>query len=223
MFHIKICGITSNGDALLACQAGADAIGLNFYTGSPRYVSPSQAGDIICDLPTDVQKVGVFVNAKASDVCRIFDQLELDAIQLHGDEPPPFLGLLGSRPVIRAFRCRNRGLQPVVDYLNQCAALRCVPQCILTDAYYPGQYGGTGRVFDWTLISEVRQTFHGIEVILAGGLTPSNVATAIATGLPNAVDTASGVESSARVKDPVLIGEFVQNAANAFSRIDTRK
>jgi len=219
MFRIKICGITSNEDARLACQAGADAIGLNFYEGSPRCIGLPLAREITSNLPPEVQKVGVFVNATAADVCRTFDLLELDAIQLHGDEPPPFLGLVGNRPVIRAFRCRNGGLQPVVDYLNQCAALRCIPQFILADAYYPGQYGGTGCVFDWNLISELRQIFNGLEVVLAGGLTPGNIFEAISTARPNAVDTASGVESSAGVKDRDLVRDFIQNAKNAFLKI----
>ena len=219
MFHVKICGVTSSTDANEASLAGADAIGLNFYENSPRYVGGPLAKEIVESLPAAVQKIGVFVNADAADVCRTHDDLGLDAVQLHGDEPPPYLGLLGNRTVIRAFRCRETGITPVVEYLDKCMALGCVPRFALLDAYYPGQYGGTGRVFDWNLLAKANQQLHGTQVVLAGGLTPENIGQAIETACPNAVDTASGVESVPGVKDVELVRAFVRNAQNAFDRI----
>ena len=220
MFQIKICGVTSCQDAELVSEVGADAIGLNFYDGSPRFVDKDRARDIIASVPNSVRKVGVFVNSSATEVCQMFDGLQLDAVQLHGDEPPPFLSLLRQRPVIRAFRCRDSGLSPLIDYLHKCADLECVPRCVLTDAYYPGQYGGTGRVFDWNLINASSDALRGIDLVLAGGLTPSNVIEAIETARPHAVDTASGVESSTGVKDRVLVTEFINNAKAAFAKLE---
>ena len=222
MFRIKICGVTTSEDAQQASMAGADAIGFNFYEDSARYVQHSRAREIVSGLPCGVRKIGVFVNAKAADVCHTYDDLGLDAIQLHGDEPPPFLGLLGQRPVIRAFRCRDTGMAPVVEYLDKCMAIGCVPQFVLMDAYYPGQYGGTGTVFDWNLISGSNQQLHGAEVVLAGGLTPENIGEAIETARPRAVDTASGVESEPGVKDSGLVRAFVQNAQIAFARLEAK-
>ncbi len=219
MFQIKICGVTSREDAEGACAAGADAIGFNFYENSPRFVQLSDARKMIEVVPSQVCKVGVFVNDDVARICDVFDELQLDAIQLHGDEPPPFLGLLGNRSIIRAFRCRDSGIEPVVEYLEKCSALGCVPQCVLMDAYYPGQYGGTGKVFDWTMVKGSSQKLYGAQVVLAGGLTADNVDKAIATAMPKAVDTASGVESSPGVKDMNLVQSFVRRAAAAFQEI----
>ena len=104
MFRIKICGITSVEDARAVAAAGADAVGLNFYAKSPRYVTPEKARQIVNALADELVKVGLFVNAAVEEVCETFDQLGLDLIQLHGDEPPTFPARLGGRPVMRAFR-----------------------------------------------------------------------------------------------------------------------
>ena len=108
MFRIKICGITSVDDALLVARAGADAVGLNFYPRSPRYISLDTARKIVAALPKEIVKVGLFVNAPPADVCRTYSDLSLDLIQLHGDEPPEYLAQLGGRPVMRAFRVLAR-------------------------------------------------------------------------------------------------------------------
>ena len=113
MFCVKICGITNVEDARAVVTAGADAVGLNFYPKSPRYVTPEQASPIIDALPAEVVKVALFVNAGSDDVCRTFDDLKLDLIQLHGDEPPEFIARLGGRPVMRAFRIDQRSRQPL--------------------------------------------------------------------------------------------------------------
>ncbi len=217
MFRIKICGITNVDDALEVLAAGADAVGLNFYHRSPRYVRFEQAQDIVNALPSDFLIVGVFVNAAIRRVCQIFDQLELGLIQLHGDETPEFLAGLGARPVIRAFRPGPDGLRPVSEYLQQCRQLGCLPQMTLIDSHQKGKYGGTGRVADWTLAAQYHADRQHPPLVLAGGLTPDNVAQAIRTVRPAAVDTAGGVESSPQRKDPSAIREFVRAARQAFT------
>lgn len=216
MFCIKICGITNRDDALLAVQAGADAIGLNFYPPSPRFVSLETARQIIAALPNEIVKVGVFVNATAADVCKTCDELHLNLIQLHGDEPPEYLAHLGGRPVMRAFRLGPAGLSPVVTYLDDCRRLGCLPRLVLLDAYTPGVYGGTGEIADWAVAAEYRAMDQVPPLVLAGGLTPQNVTRAIRSVRPAAVDTASGVESSPGRKDPAAVAAFVRVAREAF-------
>ena len=196
MFHVKICGITRTEDARAAAAAGADAIGLNFYAGSQRCVSRQQAGEIVAQLPAGVLPVGLFVNADAHDVCRLFDELKLGLIQLHGDEPPEYLAQLGTRPVMRAFRLGAEDWQPIVEYLDRCRRLGCLPRMVLIDAFQPGQYGGTGQTADWSLLADWRTRLGDLPLVLAGGLTPENVVAAIEAVHPIAVDTASGVEVS---------------------------
>lgn len=219
MFRIKICGITNVDDARAAVDAGADAIGLNFYPKSSRFIDLHDAQQIVDAVPTDVIKVGVWVNAPSSDIGDVFDRLALDLIQLHGDEPPEFCRELGQRPILRAFRCCATDLQPIREYLDQCHRLGAVPRMVLADSFQPGHYGGTGIVADWTLISADRDRLGAVPLVLAGGLGPHNVAAAIATARPNAVDTASGVEESPRRKSPELIRAFVRAAAEAFSQL----
>jgi len=216
MYRIKICGITSSEDARLAVSAGADAIGLNFYEPSPRYVAPDRAREIAAAMRHGVTKVGVFVNASAKQVRDTFDHLRLDWIQLHGDEPPEFLTHLGKRPVVRAFRCRQSDLTPLADYLRTCRELGHAPQAVLLDAYEPGQYGGTGKVVDWDVVAATKDQLGELPVVLAGGINPTNVEQAILTAKPAAVDTASGVESNPGVKDPDKVQAFVAAARKAF-------
>ena len=224
MFRVKICGITNREDAVTAADSGADAVGLNFFDGSPRCVSREVAQEILKILPPQVTKVGVFVNSPASEVRKTFDDLDLDIIQLHGDEPPPMLGLFENRPVIRAFRCRDTGLDPVVEYIEKCTRLACIPYGVLIDAYYPGQYGGTGRAVDWNSVVRQRAELGNLNLVLAGGLTPANVAKGIATVQPTAVDTASGVESSPGIKDASKLQQFVKAAESAFTALlDSKK
>lgn len=214
MFRVKICGITTVDDATLVAQAGADAIGLNFYPRSPRWLAPDRAEAVARAVPPSVVKVGLFVNAPAEEVCATFDRLGLDLIQLHGDEPPEYLLELGNRPVIRAFRVGPGGLQPVEHYLARCHQLGGVPQMTLVDAQVQGAYGGTGQVTDWDVVRTYSS--NNPPLILAGGLTPTNVGAAIAAVCPKAVDTASGVESSPGRKDAALVHQFVAAARAAF-------
>jgi phosphoribosylanthranilate isomerase len=219
MFRIKICGITCVEDALATARAGADAIGLNFYPRSPRYVAVEAARQIMAVLPTEMVAVGLFVNTPSSDVCRLCDELQLDLIQLHGDEPPEYLALLGARPIMRAFRVGADGLQPVLAYLDRCRELAAMPRLTLLDSPAGAKFGGTGQTGDWSAAAEYAQ--HAAEanlpaLVLAGGLTPENVAAAIQAVHPAAVDVATGVESSPGRKDPAVVEAFVQAARLAF-------
>jgi len=216
MFSIKICGVTSVNDALMVAAAGADAVGLNFYPKSPRYVTPELARRISEALSWRVVKVGLFVNASSREVCRTFDQLRLDLIQLHGDEPPEFLGELGGRPVMRAFRVGADGLRPVAEYLDQCGKTGCTPRLVLMDSAQDGQYGGTGALPDWSALEGYPIEAAHPPMVLAGGLTPENVGHAIHTVRPTAVDAASGVETSPGRKGDLLVQRFVKAARQAF-------
>jgi phosphoribosylanthranilate isomerase len=217
MFQIKICGITDVDDARLVARAGADAIGLNFYPKSPRFLSAEKARAIAAAVPAGVCKVGLFVNAPALEVGRLFDQLGLDLIQLHGDEPPEYLAGLGGRPVMRAFRLGASGLEPITRYLTRCRQLEALPQLVLIDSLVAGSYGGTGQVANWTLAG--RYPRENPPLVLAGGLTPANVAESIRTVRPAAVDTASGVESSPGRKDLDLVGQFIAAARAALAAL----
>ena len=210
MFQVKICGITSVDDAQAAAEAGADAIGLNFYSRSSRYVPIETARCIVDALPAGIVKVGLFVDTPASEICRLFDQLRLDLIQLHGDQPPEFVAQLGGRPVMRAFRVGAAGLQPIREFLAQCGDLDVSLQAVMIDALVTGSYGGTGTIADWTLARQYVVEIGTPPLVLAGGLTPKNVAEAIRTVRPAAVDVASGVESSPGRKDPTAVAAFVR-------------
>ncbi|MBI3303006.1 MAG: phosphoribosylanthranilate isomerase [Deltaproteobacteria bacterium] len=199
---VKICGITTVDDALLAVQYGADALGLNFYPRSPRCVTLTQAEKIREVVPPEVWCVGVFVNAPRSSVEEIASRLRLDAIQFHGDEQEKELKGWG-RKVIRAFRLRGGELSPQV--------LACEADYLLVDAYQEGMYGGTGQTLAWDAIGALLRD----RLILAGGLTPENVAQAVRAVRPFAVDVASGVETSPGKKDPHKLEVFISHAHTA--------
>ena len=209
VFRVKICGITNVEDARHAAGAGADAIGINFYGGSVRAVSLDQARTIAEAVPDEVSKVGVFVNASPAEVRQAAERLNLDYVQLHGDEPPSMLGDLAGVRVIRAYRLGNEGWQPLVNYLNDCRRFAAMPAAILVDACREGAFGGTGQAVDWALTRQFHELHLGLPLILAGGLTPQNVGDAISAVSPAAVDTASGVESSPGRKDPTKVAAFV--------------
>lgn len=238
MFRIKICGITNLEDARLAVRAGADAIGLNFFAQSPRFITPEMAGEIIQVLPPAVVKVGVFVDAPAEEVCRLFDDLRLDLIQLHGREPPEYVAQLGGRPVMKAF-CASPGTVPIfvptkmglspsasppasslldlmVAYIARCRELGAPLSSVLLDALVAGQHGGSGHTTDWRLARDYTARTDLPPLVLAGGLTPENVAEAIRTVHPAAVDVASGVELSPGRKASALLESFIQAAQLAF-------
>jgi len=216
MFRIKICGITGVEDARMVARTGTDAVGLNFYPKSPRFLTLDSARKIVSALPDGVVKVGLFVNAEVDDLTSTVDLLGLDLIQLHGDEPPEFLVALGDRPVMRAFRLGQDGLRPITEYLRRCRFLDCMPRMVLIDSHVAGAYGGTGVVTDWPALVGYPTDEDFPPLVLAGGLTAANVAESIRTVHPAAVDTASGVESSPGQKDRARVEAFVLAAQRAF-------
>ena len=220
MFRVKICGITTVEDAQVVAQAGADAIGLNFYPKSPRVIDLDAARAIIEHLPPEIVKVGVFVGSSLTGVRDTFDELGLDAIQLHGDESAEFLAKLDKRPVIRAFRVAEDHLYEMTDYLAVCRRMGSIPRMALADALVPGVYGGTGLLADWKTLRAYPAKHWHPPLILAGGLTPQNVGDAIRIVRPAAVDTASGVESSPGRKDAAKVRAFVRAAAAAFDLLE---
>ncbi len=198
MVRIKICGITNLEDALLAAELGADALGFIFYPPSPRSIAPDAARAIIAQLPPFVSTVGVFVDENAATVKKLAAQVGLDWLQLHGQETSEYCRTLGRR-VIKAFRIQDE------NSLTGLAAYRGAAQALLLDTYKKGLVGGTGETFNWGLAREARK--YG-PIILAGGLTPANVAQAIAAAQPQAVDVASGVEASPGKKDAERLRAF---------------
>lgn len=212
MFRTKICGVTTASDAQMIARAGADAIGLNFYENSKRYLAPEKCPVITAVLPRTVKRVGVFVNASTDFIREMAHAWSLDYVQLHGDEPPEILGQLKELQVIRAFRC-DRGLAPVRDYLDECEVQ---PAAVLVDAYDPHEFGGTGKTLHWPELANASKFIGDLPLILAGGLRASNVAEAIRLAQPFGVDTASGVEISPGIKDPTQCQAFIVAANSAF-------
>ena len=204
MVKVKICGITNGDDARHAADCGADALGFVFYAGSPRCVTPEQVREIVAGLPPFVIRVGLFVNEDPGRIRAIIGACcGLDVVQLHGDEPPEACVLPPCR-VIKGVRPRHAA---------DLAALAAYPvAALLVDAAVPGQFGGTGQRADWDLAARLaaRQ-----RVILAGGLTPANVAAAVRQVRPYAVDVASGVESAPGRKNPDLVAQFIRMAKEA--------
>lgn len=200
MVKVKVCGITNTEDARAAIEAGADALGFNFYARSPRYIAPEEARLIVAELPASVLSVGVFVNEdSAASVARIAERSGVSAVQLHGDEPPEYCAALEGREVIKALRAGE-------DFAPEEAA-RYPAQSILLDAYNAHARGGTGETFDWTLARRTRELV--AQLYLAGGLSPENVAGAIAFVEPYAVDVCSGVERAPGRKDAARVRAFV--------------
>lgn len=219
MFRIKICGVTSAKDAQLAALAGADAVGLNFYPQSPRYIDLSTAEKIVGALPRQTARVGVFVNPNPEEAVATAARLKLDWIQLHGEEPAEMIGRFTGHRVLRAFRFGNDSGQAIVDYLSNCQRLETPVAAILIDAAATGELGGTGKLVDWNALVAARPKFGNIPLVLAGGLTPFNVAEAVALTRPDAVDVASGVESKPGTKDMLLLRAFITAAKKALSGI----
>jgi len=202
--RVKICGITNVADARAAAALGADALGFNFVRGSRRYVTPEMAKAIIVALPPFVVPVGVFADAPITQVREICDFCGIQTVQLHGDESPAYVARLHHYRRIKAVR---------VATLEDLRLLeRYTVDAYLLDAKVPGELGGTGESFDWNLAAEGRR--HGL-IILAGGLTPENVAEAVRRARPYAVDVASGVEVEPGIKDRHLIAAFVAAAKSA--------
>lgn len=224
--RVKICGITRVEDAVMAAEAGADALGLMFYPDSLRHVGLGAAAALTAAVPVGVAWVGVFVNPTTAEVAAALRECGLDALQFHGEETPGFLAslerhrLAGGRPplaldsharflpgvrrpaFIKAFRVRDRAvLSTLPEYSTE---------LWLLDSYVPGQRGGTGAAFNWELACAAKSL--GRPILLAGGLTPENVAEAVRTVRPFGVDVSSGVESAPGRKDPAKVRAFIQAA-----------
>lgn len=198
MTRVKICGITSVGDAEHAAACGADAIGF-IFAESPRRVAPEKAAEISKAVGPWVATVGVFVNEKAENILRIADQCRLSAVQLHGDESAELARRLSGRGVIKAFRiAAKKDLKGSESF---------PADLVLFDTKIKGVYGGTGKTFDWGLLKEARRPF-----IVSGGLDPRNVAEVVKSLSPYGVDVSSGVEKAPGKKDPKRVKEFIRNA-----------
>ena len=202
---IKICGVTSPEDARAACEAGADAVGLNFAPGSPRLVDPERAREIRMVMPSTVEVVGVFVDASRQDILSIAKVVDLDTVQLHGSESPEFFAELShSIPTYKALRIGSAEDVALAELYGV--------DRILVDAKVQGAMGGTGQTFDWSLIEALNESR---KLILAGGLRPENVGECVKQVLPYGIDTASGVESAPGQKDDERMRWFIQSARAA--------
>ena len=201
--RIKICGITNHEDAANAVACGVDALGFNFFKGSTRYISPGKAAEICAQVPAFVATVGLFVNEPLADVNRIIGSLRLGLVQFHGDETPEYCDSVG-HPYMKALRATNR------DQIKVEAQSFETAQAILVDTATDGQFGGTGKTFDWSMLPDL-----GKPVVLAGGLDATNVGAAIAATHPYAVDVSGGVERSRGVKDVAKMKKFVEAVQSA--------
>jgi phosphoribosylanthranilate isomerase len=215
MVRVKICGITNPGDARAACDLGADALGFNFYNHSPRAVDAGSAKKMVRGLPPFVQSVGVFVTGKPTAMVEAAQSLNLDAIQLHGDQSTEHTAFCAKYfPVIKAFR-----VDPEFR-LAQMQPYRAASAILLDAASLrEGQFGGTGKTMDWDLAREAAKSRL---IILAGGLTPENVGAAIRLVRPYAVDVASGVESRPGKKDPGKLRAFFAEVELANRELTAR-
>lgn len=200
MVKIKICGITNLEDALAAVEAGADALGFVFHPSSPRHIFPEQAAVIIRHLPAFIHTVGLFVDENLEIVNSTADQCGLDLVQLHGDETPSYCSSVHRR-VIKAFRVKDMTSLESIRGYNVSA--------FLLDAWSPVAHGGTGKTFNWEIAATASVSDR---IILAGGLTPNNVAAAVHQVQPYAVDVSSGVERTPGRKDADKVREFIIQA-----------
>lgn len=209
--RIKICGLTRPEDVTAAERFGADAIGVNFHPASARYVEPRKAMPLMRAASPLLSCIGVWVTQPLRQVCAYAYQLGLRGIQWYGGcndltDPFPF-------SMVSAFRVKDaQQLREIDDYLTQCERAGWLPGAVLVDAFVEGQMGGTGHRAPWELLAEWKPK---VPLILAGGLTPDNVAEAIRLVKPAGVDVASGVESSPGVKDHGKMRAFIQNAREA--------
>ena len=198
MTRVKVCGITNLEDAWTAIEAGTDALGFVFVPNTPRYIEPDDANAIMRQIPPLVTTIGLFVNAGGTQIRDVAKKCRLDAIQLHGNESPELCHSLNLR-IIKAFRIKES------EPLNILSKFQV--DAYLLDTYVKGKLGGTGKTFDWNLAYHAKK--YG-QIILAGGLNPSNVSTAINQVKPYAVDVSSGVEAEPGRKDPQKVRDFIR-------------
>ncbi|MCY4656127.1 MAG: phosphoribosylanthranilate isomerase [Gammaproteobacteria bacterium] len=199
MTKVKICGVTNVADAISAVEVGCDLIGLNFVPHSSRFLSFNKAEKIASEIASEVEIVAVFANASSSDVDRAIQEMPIDYVQFHGDEQADWCNQF-SKPYIKAI--------PIEDMSENPANVQTFAEAfaLLLDSRSEGQFGGTGKVFDWNLWPSKAES----KLILAGGLSPNNVAEAIRICKPYAVDVASGVEKVKGKKDSQLMQKFME-------------
>jgi phosphoribosylanthranilate isomerase len=198
---VKICGITNLDDAMAAVDFGADALGFVFFKESPRYVPDSRAASIIKKLPSFLTTVGVFVNEQSEHIENIVAMTGIDVVQLHGEESPEKCRC--TRRVIKAVRVDTlESLDPLISY-------REIVSAFLLDTFTSGLFGGTGKIFNWDIAVEAKQFGR---IILAGGLTPDNVAGAVKRVRPYGVDVSSGIEFEQGRKDHKKMQLFIERA-----------
>jgi phosphoribosylanthranilate isomerase len=204
--RVKICGVTNPEDAMMAARAGADAIGINLFPGSKRFVEIGDVRDWLRDVP--VTRVAVVVNASADLLVRIQEAGVFDAVQFHGDETPELCAIC-ALPWLRAVRVSG---SEALD-----GALQYATSDLLLDAHSAAGYGGTGAVLDLDLAAEFVRAHRDRRVLIAGGLRPETVAAAVRTVRPHGVDVASGVEmeGNPRQKDPARVRAFIEQARGA--------
>ena len=216
---VKICGIRDIETANRVAAVGPDAIGLNFYAKTARYVDPSVAESIVVGLPEGMTPIGLFVNHPVEEVAEICRTTGIRIVQIHGDEPPEMLAELRlaapELQIIRAFRVAEGGLSSVETSLQRYRELGVPLFACLIDSRVSGTYGGSGKQAPWEMIAKDYRFDEWPPLILAGGLTANNVADAIAAVNPWGVDTAGGCESAPGVKDDALIARFVKKAKQA--------
>ena len=211
MILVKICGITNWPDAKAACDAGANMLGFNFYEKSLRRVSTVEAATMRAKLPSGVQAVGLFVNAKPTEIHSLHAFVRFAAAQLHGDETPAIVSEVARTvPVIKAFRVGPDFPVSTLDKYHDAFAF-------LLDGARTGQFGGTGASADWNV---ARRVVAAHRIILAGGLTPENVGAAIRTVQPYAVDVASGVETKPGKKDHARMKEFIDEVRRTEEQLN---
>ena len=213
--RVKICGITRTDDVELAVDAGVDALGLVFYDKSPRFITNQQAIEISQAIPSFVSCVALFKDADELQIEAVLNTVNIDLIQFHGSESVEFCEQF-SRPYIKALGMKGANCD--VNYLIAKAEKYHTAKALLLDSHAPGEAGGTGEVFDWSMLTSNDQAIRQ-SIILAGGLTSANVKSAIEIAQPYAVDISSGVESSAGIKDKTKVDAFMQQVA-AVSKVN---
>ncbi len=212
---IKICGIRDVETARAVAGMNVDAIGLNFFDKSPRHVDERTAAQIVEALPAEVTPVGVFVNHSAEQIRRTCQSCGISTVQLHGDEPASLLAELEGLRIIRALRTDGDFASLAAEQFAAYSAGGVAPWAWLVDARVPHVYGGSGETVDWDSLDAAGRDERWPPLILAGGLTPENIARAIQTANPWGVDVAGGVESSPGVKNLTRIEEFVCRSRDA--------
>jgi phosphoribosylanthranilate isomerase len=208
--RVKICGVTQRDQALAIAELGADCIGINFWSGSKRYLAPEKAAAWMAHVPRTTQLIGVFVNPDPAYVHEIVSTGLLSHIQLHGDESPEFCASLAASGirVIKAIQVRD---EASLDAIETYAVAD-----ILLDAYHPQERGGIGERFPWALALAFKRRFPARSLWLAGGLTPDNIGEAVRGVRPHGVDVATGVEGNiAGVKDLTKVARFISQAKAA--------